>query len=157
MQRQILYGLLFQLNKIMTYSLQRLLIILGLVIIPFYEILLRVLPYVANHAPDSRIPKELIALVFALSIGLLAVWQGTLKPFRNKWFLIIPFYLLINLIIAPYAPLNINNVEVGDFYFWKPFGQVLCFTFMIIAIASADIDFEEILKVMVNLSSRIRT
>lgn len=129
--------------------MQRLLIILGLIIVPFYEIFLHVLPYAASHAPDSRVTKEELALVFALAIGLLAVFEGTLKPFRNKFLLIIPVYLLFNLIMAPHAPLYINNNEVGDFYFWKPFAEVLCFTFMIIAVASMEINFEYILKIMV--------
>lgn len=129
--------------------MQRLLIILGLIIIPFYEIFLKALPCVRSIAPDSRMPKEIIALVFALSIGLLAVWHGKLKSFRNKFLLIIPIYLLFNLIMAPHIDLNINNNEVGDFYFWKPFSQVMCFTFMIIAISSLEIDIKEILKVMV--------
>ena len=133
----------------MTYSWQRLLVILGLVIIPFYEIFLHTLPLVRSVSPDSRVNKEIIALVFSLSIGLLAVFQGTLKPFNNKYFLLIPVYLLFNLIMSPHADLFINNNEVGDFYFWKPFAIVLCFSLMIIAVASMEIKFEEILKVMV--------
>ncbi len=133
----------------MTCSLQRLLIILGLVIVPFYELFLKALPFVRNMSPDSRAPKEFIALAFALSIGLLAVFQGTLKPFRNKYLLIIPLYLVFNLFMAPHADLFINKVEIGDFYFWKPFSEVLCFTLMIIAVASIDIDLKDILRVMV--------
>lgn len=129
--------------------MQRLLIILGLVIIPFYEIFIHALPFVRTISPDSRVTKEILALIFSLSIGLLAVWQGTLKPFKNKFFLIIPVYLLFNIMMSPNAPLNINNNEVGDFYFWKPFSEVLCFSFMIIAISSIEINFERILKVMV--------
>ena len=133
----------------MTNSLPRLLIILGLVIIPFYEIFLHALPFVQSLAPDSRVTKELIALVFALAIGLLAVWQGTLKPFRNKYFLILPVYILLSLIMSPHLQLNINNNEVGDFYFWKPFAEVLCFVFMIFAVASYDGDVDGILRVMI--------
>lgn len=133
----------------MNYSLQRLLIILGLVIIPFYEIFLRMLPFVHGVAPDSRVTKEILAVVFALSIGLLAVWHGNIKPFKNKFLLIIPVYLLFNLIMAPHVDLIINNMESGDFYFWKPFAEVLCFTFMIIAVASMEINIEEILRVMI--------
>lgn len=133
----------------MDYSLQRLLVIYGLIIIPFYEIFLRALPFVRSVAPDSRAPKEIIALVFALSIGLLAVFQGTLKPFRNRFFIIIPIFLLFNLIIAPHVDLFINNVESGDFYFWKPFSEVLCFALMIFAVSSMKIDFNEIINVMV--------
>ena len=129
--------------------MQRLLIILGLVIIPFYEIFLKVLPFVKSIAPDSRCTKEAIALVFALSIGLLAVFQGTLKPFKNKYFLIIPVFLLFNIIMAPHIDMFINNIESGDFYFWKPFAEVLCFSLMIIAISSIEINFDEILKIMV--------
>lgn len=133
----------------MTYSLQRLLIILGIVVIPFYEIFIKMLPFVASISPDSRVNKEIISLVFALSIGLLAVWQGNIKPFRNRFLLIIPVYLLLNLIMSPHAPLIVNNVDAGDFYFWKPFSEVLCFSLMIFAVSSADIDINEILKIMV--------
>lgn len=129
--------------------MQKLLIILGLVIIPFYEIFLKTLPFAINIAPDTRAPKEIVALVFALSIGLLAVFHGNLKPFRNKWILIIPVYLLFNLIMSPHVDMFINNVESGDFYFWKPFAEVLIFTLMIVALSSIEVDFNEIIKVMV--------
>lgn len=133
----------------MNNSLQKLLIILGIVIIPFYEIFLKFLPFVKSISPDTRVNKEIIALVFALSIGLLAVFQGTIKPFKNKWFLLIPIYLLFNLIMAPHADMFINGIESGDFYFWKPFSEVLIFALMIIAIASIEINFEEVLFTMV--------
>lgn len=129
-------------------NLQRLLVVLGLVCVPFYEIFLKALPYVRSVAPDTRAPKEIIALVFALSIGLLAVFEGSLKPFRNKWLLAIPVYLLFNLIMAPHVDLYMNGVESGDFYFWKPFAKVLCFTFMIVAVASFEFRIEPILKTM---------
>lgn len=128
--------------------MNRLLVILGLVIVPFYEIILKALPFVKSVAPDTRAPKAIIALVFALSIGLLAVFQG-IKPFRNKWLLIIPVYLLFNLIMAPHVDMFINNVESGDFYFWKPFTEVLIFTLMVVAVASMDIKFDTVLLAMV--------
>lgn len=137
----------------MNYSLQKLLVILGLVIIPFYEIIIKVLPFVKNVAMDTRAPKEIIAMIFALSIGLLAVFQGTVKPFRNKWLLAIPVYLLFNLIISPHVDMFINNVDSGDFYFWKPFAEILCFALMVVSVASMNIDFKSVLYVMVVCST----
>lgn len=131
----------------MSYPLQRLLLILGLVLIPFYEILLRILPFVACHAPDSRVTKEMLAMVFSLSIGLIAIFEGKIKV-RNKYVLIIPVYLLFNLIICPHVDLNINNNEVGDFYFWKPFSEVVCFLLMFAAVSNMKLD-KRILNVMV--------
>lgn len=127
---------------------QRLLVILGLIAIPFYELIFKVFPYVKVMAPDTRAPKELVAIWFALAIGLLAVFQGKIKPFSNKYLLVIPLYLLFNLWMAPQVDLFINNVNCGDLYFWKPFVQVLCFSLMIIAIASSDDDFTPVLKIM---------
>lgn len=132
----------------MTYNLNKLLIILGLVLVPFYELIFRCFPFVAVMAPDTRQPKTLIALGIALSIGLLAVYQGNIKPFRNKFLLIIPVYLLFNLFMSPHVDLFLNNVQSGDLFFWKPFSEVLIFSLMIIAIASTE-DFDGILKVMV--------
>lgn len=129
--------------------MQKLLIILGIAIIPFYEIILKALPFVKSVAPDTRAPKEVIALVFALSIGLLAVFHGHIKPLRNKFLLILPVYLLINLIMSPHVDLFINGIEVGNFYFWKPFAEILCFLLMIVAISSMDIKFDSVFLAMV--------
>lgn len=133
----------------MIFSLQRLLIVLGIFVIPFYELFFRVFPFVKVIAPDSRQPKELIAIWFALSIGLLAIFQGNIKPFKNKWLLILISYLLINLFMSPIIDLQINGIEIGDFYFWKPFNQVICFSLMIFAVSSSEIDIDHILKPMV--------
>ena len=60
--------------------------------------------------------------------------------------------------MSPHLDMYINNVQSGDFYFWKPFSQVLCFTFMIIAISSVNIDFVKILiSVHCNLRWRLCT
>lgn len=128
---------------------QRLLVIIGLIAIPFYELIFKVFPYIVVIAPDTRAPKELIAMFFALSIGLLAVFKGNIKPFNNKFILIIPIYLLFNLWMSPHFDLFINTVECGDLYFWKPFSEILCFILMIFAIASSDDDFIPIFKIMV--------
>lgn len=133
----------------MNNALQRRLIVLGLVIIPFYELIIRLLPFIRIVSPDSRQPKEILAVIFALSIGLLTVFQGGIKPFKNKWLLIIPVYLLFNLINAPHFDMFINNIESGDFYFWKPFAESLCFLLMIVAIASMEFDSNKILNLMV--------
>lgn len=133
----------------MSYNLQRLLVIIGIVFIPFYELFFRVFPFVRVIAPDTRVPKELIAVMFALSIGLLAVFQGTLKPFKNKYLLIIPIFLLLSMFMAPQTDLFINNVNVGDMYFWRPFAKVLCFMLLVVAIASMEIDFKPVINAMV--------
>lgn len=133
----------------MNFSLQRLLVIIGLIAIPFYELIFKVFPYIKVMAPDTRAPKELISLWFALAIGLLAIFQGKIKPFNNKFLLFIPLYLLLNLWMAPPIDFFINEINSGDFYFWKPFAEVLCFVLMIIAIASSDDDFKPTLKIMV--------
>ncbi len=88
-------------------------------------------------------------MIFALSIGLLAVFNGEVRKFNNKWFILIPIYLLFSLMMSPHFDMYVNNVESGDFYFWKPFSQVLCFALMIFAVSGIKINFEEIIKVMV--------
>lgn len=129
--------------------IQRLLIIIGFIAIPFYELIFRIFPYVKVMAPDTRVPKELIAVGFALAIGLLAVFEGKIKPFKNKFLLLIPIYLLFSFWMSPQVDLVINNVQCGDFYFWKPFAILLCFALMIIAIASSDEDLLKPLNIMV--------
>lgn len=130
----------------MKNSLQRSLLILGFIAIPFYEIIFRFFPYVQVHAMDTRVTKELVSMMIALAIGLTAVFQGSLKPFKNKFFLILIGYLFFSYFMSPFIPLAIDNVNSSNFWFWKPMVQVLCFSMMIFAVASMDFDIS-ILKV----------
>lgn len=129
-------------------NLQKQLVILGLIVVPFYDFFLRLLPYVRTVAPDSRATKEILAVGFALASGLLAVFVG-MKPFNNKWLLAALGFILLSFTMSPHAPMVINGVDSGDFFFWKPFAITLCFAFLVIAAASLDCDFEVILEVMV--------
>lgn len=132
----------------MNYSLQRLLVIAGLIAVPFYELIFKVFPYVRIAAADTRVTKELIALAFALAVGLLAVFQGTVKPLKNKFLLALPVFMLLSLFMSPRVSFLINNVEVGDLFFWKPFVQVLCYLLLVIALASIHISVRKIITTM---------
>lgn len=128
--------------------MQKSLIILGLFLIPFYELIFRIFPFVKVDASNTREPKLMIAMALALGIGLSAVFEGKIKKFNNKWVLIFPVYLLFSYFSSPQIPLFINEVDVTGFWFWKPFAMVLCFLMMTIAVSSIECDYHLILKAM---------
>ena len=120
----------------------------GLILIPLYEIIFRLFPNVTVLAGDTRSHKELMAVALALFIGLLALYQGKMKPFRNKWLLFFIGLQMVTINLMPRIPLVINNTDNSGFWVWKPMFQVLCFLLMGIALSSIEIKKRDIDKLM---------
>lgn len=133
----------------MSINLQKLLIILALVMIPFYEIIIRIFPFAIAHVPETREPKLLLAMFFSLTIGLLAIFEGKILKFDNKWLLILTSYLMISFFMSPKVELFLNGIDSSDFWFWKAFCNVICMLLLVITIASSFDKFDYALKIMV--------
>lgn len=121
--------------------------ILGLVLLPFYDILFKLFPNVAVIAADTREQREIMSVILAISIGLSALYRGV-KPFRNAWLLIFVFLIVISINFIPRLPIVINGIDNGTLWIWRPMFEVLCFLLMLIGISSFDMDIEKILNVM---------
>lgn len=132
----------------MIFNLQRLLITIALVFIPFYEVIMRILPYSRVAAPDTRETKLLLAMFFSLAIGLLAVFEGKIRRFDNKWILFLICFVMLSFFMSPKIPLFVNGIDSGDFWFWKPFCNMLCMLFLVLAVASIEDDIVYIIKIM---------
>lgn len=127
------------------------LIITGLVLLPFYELIFRVFPYVNVITPSTREPKEFMAVTIALAIGLLSIHKGKIKSFGNKWLLLLVGFHLLSIRLALKPPLVVNDIEIGNFWVWKATFLVLCYFLMIVAVASMELNrskIEHILKVV---------
>ena len=123
----------------------------GLILIPLYEIIFRLFPNVRIVAGDTRSHKELMAVALALFIGLLALYLGKMKPFRNKWLLFFIGLQMVTINLMPRIPLVINGTDNSGFWVWKPMFEVLCFLLMGIALASIEIkkrDIDNLLKII---------
>jgi len=96
---------------------------------------------------DLRELKTALAVIFAIAIFGIQVYRGGLKPCNNKWFLIILAYLPASLFFAKLTPISIGNMNISEFWFWKPFTYFLAFTLMGLAIASHEFTEKELSKV----------
>lgn len=120
----------------MTLNLLR----IGLVLIPFYEILMRLFPYVVAVPPNTRDAKEIVAMGFALFIGLAAIYAGEIKKCANYFLLILVGYIIINIRAVPHLNFIINGIDSSGIWIWKPYFQCLCFFLMFMAIQSMNTD-----------------
>lgn len=141
--------------------MEKWLLTVGLVLIPYYEILIRFLPFVGVDAPDSRQPKEFLALWLALIIGLVSIFNGNFKVFKNKWLLVFVGFTLLSIRLAPKMPLilfdqhnrviEFNLPDSINIWVWKPVFIILCYLLMLVAISNLSItkkDFKFILTIM---------
>ena len=104
------------------------LLLIGLSVTPFI---------LAPGARDlAREPKMAWALVFALAIGLTALYQGTLKPFKNKWVLVLVGFCLLSFYLSPKPDLTFFGVESTRFWSWEPLYQGIVFLLFTVAVAS---------------------
>ena len=110
-------------------------------------------PFIFSHTMDSRLPKEMFCVTVALSIVMFCLYQGDLKPFRNKWFLILIWFVLLSIHCAPvlweYSMIRyatpesfqmFRNFIISDWHY-KPLAYSLIYGLMLISVAS--IDFTE--------------
>jgi len=110
----------------------------------------------SNSGMDSRLPKEMFCVTIALSIVLFCIYHGTLKPFKNKWFLILIWFVLLSIHCAPVlwefsmayhrTPQSIEifrNFVISEWHY-KPLAYSLIYGFLLISIASIDFSLKEI-------------
>ena len=131
--------------------LAKILISIGIILIPFYEVLFRIFPYVYVNSGDTRVHKSICAVWVALIIGLCSIYSGEIKAFKNKWVLFLVGYLLLNFHLGFRPEFQMNRVSSGAFWVWKPFFFSLCYFLMLVSVASIEfkeIDVKRIMKTM---------
>jgi len=116
----------------------------GFVLLPFYELLVKGLPYSLTMSSDSRVAKMFLALWLALAIGAGAVFFGKIRECSNKWILAFLIYIPISINLAPKFPFAVNGIDSSSFWVWKPFLVILCFYMMFMAVQSMDITKKDI-------------
>lgn len=116
----------------------------GLVLTPFYDILLKVLPYSLPTATDTRMAKIYIGLVLALAIGIFHIFEKGFRPCKNIWVFLFILYIPINISMAPQFPININGIDATNMWVWKPFSIFLCYFLMFMGVQSMDISHKVI-------------
>lgn len=127
------------------------LIIAGLILIPFYELIVQLFPFAKSIAPDTRVTKEILAAMFALSIGCIALYKGELKPYKNKGLFIFVGFLLISYHLAFKPPIAINQLDMSGIWLFKPMFLCMVYLIFIIAVASMKVtraDIETFFKVI---------
>ncbi|MBU2051422.1 MAG: O-antigen ligase family protein [Gammaproteobacteria bacterium] len=104
----------------------KILLVIGLALIPF----------AMWPGLDSREPKLAMALVFALALSLTGLYQGVLKPVRNKWLLFLMGFFLINIWLCPKPIIPYAGTIIGAFWVWEPFCYALIFFLMYVTLSS---------------------
>lgn len=116
----------------------RRLIILGLVAVPFAEMLVYLfLPKgTVPSFPDMRITKEYWALGFALASGLLMIYRHGFKPLKSPWILCFMFYLLFNIIKSSKIHIDLPGGDLGYYLNYRPAFKAFVFFIFFLTITS---------------------
>lgn len=112
---------------------------------------LGLIPFAIWPGCDTRDPKMTLALGFALILGLIGIYNGGLKPIKNKWLLSFIGFVLVSIFLAPKIKIIFYDVEVESFWVWQTFSYILIFFLMYLSVLSQNFtDKEKIntLKIM---------
>jgi len=124
----------------------KILIILGLIITPFLISPFSLMPILPMIDNGTRPPKELISLLFALAIFLSALFNGEIKSFTNKWYLIFLFYIPFAIWHSPPFITLLGQHNIAGTWQWQPFCYILIYMLLIVSVSSLRFSRHEIHK-----------
>ena len=100
---------------------------------------------------DVRDVKMTVAVNMALALCLSGLYEGYVKPVKNKWLYIFLGFSLLSYIVAPNPTLSLMGINVGYFWIWQPMYHYLVFGLALIVITSIPYTLKE-LQVMLNIA-----
>ena len=121
---------------------------IGIVLLPFFELIMRIFPLTMVLTPDSRIAKAALGVIVALSVGLFAIYNGVIKRCHNIWLLLLIFYLPVSIHLAPQFKLVVNGVDSTNYWVWKPFAYILSYFIMFMGVQSLNITKANLSKIL---------
>ena len=94
------------------------------------------LPFISVMGYDSRKPKMILMIAFAVALSLLGLYNGCLKKIKNKWIPIFIGYLYLSFFFSPKPKIVLFNINVSNFWIWEPIAIITVLVIMGIAISS---------------------
>lgn len=96
---------------------------------------MKVIPFVYNLPPDTRVQKAMIAIYLALLIGLFSLYKEGFKT-KSKFILIFIGYCLVVSHLWWKQPLVVNDITTDMFWVWIPLCKIFCFFLMFLGVSN---------------------
>lgn len=125
----------------------KILLLISLIITPFIISPFSIMPIIPLIDSGTRAPKELLCLLFSLAIFLSALFNGEIKSFTNKWYLIFLLYIPIAIIHSPPFITLLGQKNIAGAWQWKPFCYILIYTLLIVTISSLRFSKHEVRRI----------
>jgi len=126
------------------------LLILSLIMIPFYEVFLYFFIPGRNFPffPDMRYTKDFVSLGASIAIGSTVLCRYGFKKLNNIWVPIFLLFVVWNMYKAP-TGFIVNNVDFSGVWNYKPAYQLFVYLFLFLGVSNIpNINVDKILKVM---------
>jgi hypothetical protein len=119
-------------------------------------------PLVIWKGMDLRTPKEIVGFGIALTIGLVSMYYGSLKRFKNYWLLVFVGFMFVSMLYSPnfkcflltYVEHDINRatllpeINMSGFWAFKTFGFALVYLLMTISVASIEFEYQDLRRTL---------
>lgn len=124
----------------MAFDLKKIILLIGIVLIPFYELIIRLFPDAIIATPNTRAAKTALALLITLSVVLASLLAGGRYKVNNKWLLALMLFIPINIHLATDVTFVINNMDASSFWRWKPFSYILSYFMLFVCVSNMKVD-----------------
>ena len=117
------------------------LLILGLIIVPFYEVFLYFLiPYRDfPQFPDMRVTKDFVSMAISLALGSIVLYKYGFKKVKNIWILAFVFFLVWNIFKSPETGIAVNRM-----WNYEPVLMVLVNFILFLGVSSVEFSRKDI-------------
>lgn len=105
---------------------------------------------------DMRSLQMASAVMIAMILSVVGIYLHGLKPFPNKWLIVLLAYLPISTFIAPAPTIKLVGLDVSYFWSWEPILQIVLFSLLAMTVSSHrfyEKDVDNLLKTMVYCGS----
>lgn len=100
---------------------------MGILLLPFYQVVLALLPHKTLSFEDTRSDKLVLSLSIALIFAIVTFYQGIPKRFPNKWILAFIAFTFINIFICPSYHFKIGSMDLAGFWNYKPLVKIFVY------------------------------
>jgi len=126
---------------------------ISIFLVPFYDVLFRMYPYISLAVDGTRPQRDIISLWLAVVLALWGLYQGKMSAREEKPLLVFLLFIFVcSFTFSNRISFTINNVSADSFWLWRPMFYVLVYFLAYLSITNSTLTPQNRFRILKNIS-----